>query len=221
MRLTEIFKKTNQMEFFQDEKGLHKFRGEIPSDFHIPQNEFLAGFQYLGKIAKADKNFDWLPFDLNLICPIFTDFDSIYLDYSNPSEPKILYPENSGEITSAYDELTQDSKIVYEQKRFSIRELDGINDDNEFEIFGITGKPQPNFDDEPVKVPRCPKTNNKMKFVTQLFSNEHIKYENKNFNSDDEYYENLFQTLNFWCDGSLLIFMEPSSRVVYYSISNT
>ena len=63
------------MEFFQDENGLHKFGGEIPSGFNIPHNEFLAGFQYLGKIAKADKNFNWLPFDLNLICPIFTDFD--------------------------------------------------------------------------------------------------------------------------------------------------
>lgn len=221
MNPTEIFKKKKQIEFIQNEGGLHQFGGQVPEGFMIPENEFLGGFQYLGKLSRKDKYLDWLPFDLNLICPIFTDFDLVYLDYSNPLKPQLLYPENTHEITSAYDELKTSSEIIYKQQRFSLRDFGGINEDNEFETFGVSGKPQPNFDDEPITVPRCPKTNQKMRFVAQLFSNDHIKFESKNFSSSDEYYEKLFQTLNYWCDGSLMIFIQPSSKVVYYSISNT
>jgi len=221
MRLFNLFKKKKQLEFFRDEKGKHQFGGDVPNDFHIPENNFLGGFQYLGTISKEDQHLHWLPFDLNLICPIFTDFDALYLDYTDSNKPLIIYPEDSENITSAYDEITRQSKIIYEQKRYSTQWFEGINDDNEFEIFGITGKPQPNFDDEPVFYPSCPKSGKKMKFVAQLYGNKHIKYQSKNFKSSDDYYERLFQFMNFWGDGSLLIFIEPSSKVVYYSISNT
>ena len=221
MKFTDIIKSHKQKQFVPNKYGLHEFGGEVPNGFEIPENEFLGGFQYLGKISKKDKFLEWLPFDLNLICPIFTDFDAVYLDYTTPTKPLIIYPANTYEITSAYQELRTDSKIVYKQSKFSLKDIKGINEDNEFEIFGIAGKPQPYFEDEPVLIPRCPKTNKKMKFVAQLFSNDHIEIESKNFSCPDEYEENLFRTLNFWCDGSLLIFIEPSSKVIHYSISNT
>lgn len=46
-----------------------------------------------------------IPFSLNLIGPILTDFDYLLLDYNKPNNPKKLYPINTAEITSAYEEI--------------------------------------------------------------------------------------------------------------------
>jgi|SRR5690606_7343741 len=219
--LKRILNIKENLEFYSDKNGLHQFGGEIPKNFRIPENQFLANFQYIGKISNQDKYFNWLPFELNLICPILTDFDYIFLDYSNPNNPTIIYPNNTSEITSAYQEINQDTEITYENEMFSIREFDGINEDNEFDIFGISGKPNPNFSDEPVIFPKCPISGKKMKFVAQLFSNNHIKTKSKSFISKDDYEEKIHQHMNFWCDGSLKIFIEPKSKIVAYTIQNT
>lgn len=209
------------LEFYFDNNGIHQFGGEITDNFIIPQNNFLAGFQYIGKISNQDEYFNWLPFELNLICPILTDFDYIFLDYSNPNAPKIIYPKNSDDITSAYLEINQETKIIYESKKFSVRKFNGVNEDNEFDIFGIAGKPHPNFEDEPVIFPKCPISNRKMKFVGQIFSNNHLKTVSKNFISNSDYEEKIHQNMNFWCDGSLKIFIDPKSKIVAYTIQNT
>lgn len=153
-----------------------------------------------------------------MICPIFTDFEYIFLDYTNPNEPKIISPVNTSEITSAYDELKKDSYIIYHKENFSLKEFKGINDDNEFDVVAVAGKPHwSQFPNEPV----LPKSNKKMKFVCQLMSNGPIKVKEKNFKSDDEYYEKIFSELNFWCDGDLKIFFDPDSKIVCYFIQNT
>ena len=95
----------------------------MPSDFLVPENEFAGGFQYLGFINHGDKQFDWLPFTVHLICPIFTDFDFVFLDYDNPKEPKLLYPTNSAEVTTAYDEVTNSSYVIYNKKKFLLGTL--------------------------------------------------------------------------------------------------
>lgn len=218
--LSKLFGK-NQLELIEDKNGKHIFGGEIPEDFVIPENRFLANFQYIGKISNSDKNFQWLPFDLDLICPILTDFEYIFLDYNDPKKPKLIFPQNSESIRSAYDEIDQNSKIIYEAKKFSLKEFGGINEDNEFDVFGVTGKPQPNFEDEPVVYPKCPLTNSKMDFVVQLFSNRHLKTTSKNFVSKSDYEEKIHQHMNFWCDGSLKVFISPKSKIVCYSIQNT
>jgi hypothetical protein len=218
--ISKIFR-TKQFEIYENSNGNLIFGGIKPENFKIPENDFLGNFQYLGYIPKDNKYFSWLPFSLHLICPILTDFDYIFLDYNDSNNPKLLYPTNSEKITSAYSEINKESIIEYESKRFDIREFDGINEDNEFEIFGVTGKPQPNFEDEPVIYPNCPINNKKMKFVVQLFSNEHIKTANKNFISESDYEEKIHQHMNFWCDGSIKIFIEPSSKIVALTIQNT
>jgi len=216
--IKNIFNQTKQFEFIQDDNGLHQLGGDIPPDFKVPENEFLGGFQYLGFINNADKQFEWLPFTLHLICPIFTDFDYVFLDYENPKEPKLIYPTNSVDITSAYDELTKNSYIIYNKEHFSLRPFDGVNNDNEFDVVAIAGKP--NWT-QTSNVPTCPKTGKKMKFVCQLMSNGPITAKEKNFSSNDEYYEKLFTELNFWTDGDLKVFFEPSSKVACYFIQNT
>jgi hypothetical protein len=207
-----------QLQFIQDDNGLHQLGGNIPADFIIPKNEFLGGFQYLGFINNVDKHFEWLPFPLHLIAPIFTDFDYVYLDYENPSQPKIIYPTNSEEVTSPFDELTKDSYVVYNKEYFSLTPFEGINDDNEFDIVGIAGNPHWT---QSAEWPTCPKSNKKMEFVCQLTSYGPITAKEKNFKGESDYDEELFSRLNFWCDGDLKVFFEPGSKIACYFIQNT
>lgn len=216
--IKDIFKQEKQFEFIQDENGLHHIGGDIPEDFTIPANDFLGGFQYLGLINNTDIQFDWLPFSLHLISPIFTDFEYVFLDYQIPKEPKLIYPTNSSKITSAYDELTKDSYVIYNKINYSLMPFKGVNEYNEFETIAITGKPHWS---QSSNFPICPKSKNKMKFVCQIFSNAPITAKDKNFKSDDEYYEKLFTNLNFWCDGDLKVFFDPTSKVACYFIQNT
>jgi len=218
---SKIFNIRNQKKLIEKASGEHIFGGEKPEGFQIPENQFLAGFQYIGKLSSSDKHFDWLPFDLNLICPILLDFDYVYLDYSDPLNPNIIYPENTSIVTSAYEEIDKHSKISYESKRFGVESFGGITDDNEYDIFGVVAKPQPNFPDEPVQFPDCPITGKKMKFLVQLFSNKHLKTTAKSFIAKSEYEEKIHQHMNFWGDGSLKIFFAPASKIVAYSIQNT
>ncbi len=214
----KIFNQQKYLEFKQDDKGLHQLGGDIPAGFTIPDNDFLGGLQYLGFISNEDKYFEWLPFSLHLICPILTDFDYIFLDYENPNQPKLIYPQNSGDVTSAYGEIEKDSYIVYNKETFSLHPFCGITEDNEFDIVAIAGKPHWT---QSSHVPRCPRSKKTMKFVCQLMSNGPITAKEKNFKSEDDYYEKLFTELNFWSDGDLKIFFEPVSKIACYFIQNT
>lgn len=53
MGIFEKLFKTNklQYEIVRDENGKHQIGGDIPKDFIIPENEFIAGFQYLGLLT--------------------------------------------------------------------------------------------------------------------------------------------------------------------------
>lgn len=216
--LKNIFKQNKQFEFIQDDNGLHQIGGDNPADFKIPGNQFLGGFQYLGFINNADKEFEWLPFSLQLICLIFTNFDYIFLDYEKPNEPILIHPTNSAEITSEYDELNKDSYIVYNKAAFSLAPFNGINDDNEFDVVAIAGKPHWAESND---IPTCPKSKKKMKFVCQIMSNGPVTVKEKNFVGHNDYYEKLFTELNFWVDGDVKIFFEPTSKVACYFIQNT
>ena len=52
--LSKLFEKKSQLEFVENNEGLHHFGGEIPENFNIPKNKFLANFQYIGKISKTE-----------------------------------------------------------------------------------------------------------------------------------------------------------------------
>ncbi|MEO8517094.1 MAG: hypothetical protein ABI426_10130 [Flavobacterium sp.] len=216
--ISKLFDKKRMYEFEFNENGKHKLGGEIPSNFIIPSNEFKSNFQYLGLINNSDEVFNWLPFNLNLICPIYLDFEQIYLDYENLNEPKLVYPLNTSEIDSAYNTLDVNSKIIFEEKSFSIKEFDGVTEENEFDVIGITGKP--NWSQQQ-NIPNCPKTNKKMKFVCQLTSWSDLKTKFTNVVAESDYEQKLFEKMNFWCDGDLYIFMQPESKTVCYFIQNT
>lgn len=203
-----------QYEIIRDKRGKHQIGGEIPQDFTTPNNEFIAGFQYLGFIDNCDPLFSWLPFKVNLIHPIYTDEYYVYLDYSNPNSPTIIEPINTASSTSAFDEIDKNSKIIWEGVKVSLKEKKEID---EFESIGISGQPDWLQD---AQIPKCPKSGNAMRFLCQLGSFSGIEATFSNVNPT-EGMEEYFQKLNFWCDGNLYIFIEPTSKIMCYTMQNT
>ncbi|QCE40053.1 hypothetical protein [Psychroserpens sp. NJDZ02] len=207
LRINKIFN------FEKAKNGENWIGGNIPSDFLIPKNTCPGSFQYLGKLSKESKAYDWLPFDINLICPIYLDLDKIWLDYSEPNSPKILNIEEVNSLSTAYDDLNADSFIEYEQVRFTTKEDKAIG----YEI-GFSGIPNwIQYSD----IPKCPKTQKTMRFLCQLQSSDEIKTKETNIKPTDEWYKQYFEKMNFWGDGDLFVFFEPESKIACYMIQNT
>ena len=198
-------------EFVEEENGQHQIGGKQPIEFKFPGNNFISNFQYLGFINNNDKLFNWLPFKLHLICPIYLNIDKIYLDYSSQNQPKLISPKNTAEIDSEYLELTTESYLDFEERKVTLVKSTEIDD---MECIGISNKL---FKVQNLNIPRCPKSGNKMKFVCQLMTFGEIPVNKRNFESEDE---NL-DYMNFWCDGSLFVFCEPISKTVCYFIQST
>jgi hypothetical protein len=199
--------------FYPDENGLNHIGGVQPADFEIPANKCPGSFQFLGRISNQSIGFNWLPFDLNLICPIYLDIDKVWLDYSKPNSPLIINLEEINRLSTAYDDLKADSFIEYEQVNFSTKEENQIA----FQL-GYSGIPNwVQFAD----IPRCPKTNRTMRFVCQLLSDDLVKTARTNIKPANGSYEQYFEKMNFWGDGDLFVFFEPESKVACYLIQNT
>ena len=198
-------------EFKESKKGIHQIGGKKPNELKYPENNFISSFQYLGLINNKDQAFNWLPFKLHLICPIYLNIEEVILDYTNELEPKIITPKETAKIDSEFLELTKDSYIEFESRKIELTKSDEIDD---MECIGISNKP---FQVQDLEIPRCPKSGKEMKFVCQLMTFGEIPVKEKNFETDEEYLEHM----NFWCDGSLFVFCEPNSKTVGYFIQNT
>jgi hypothetical protein len=62
-----------------------------------------------------------------------------------------------------------------------------------------------------------------MKFVCQLNYDLGIKVANTNvtFTPEQQYHQETFQTMNFWGDGDLFVFLEPQTKIACYFIQHT
>jgi hypothetical protein len=198
--------------FNQVSKSESYLGGEIPEEFSIPKFEFNAPFQYLGKLSKSDEAFNWLPFDLHLVAPIYLNIDKLYIDYSDPLNPKVLNLEELEQTDNSYDDLKPNSEIVYE-KVFIATEKS-----NNFESVGFTGVP--NWIQYP-DIPTCPKSKKTMKFLCQLTDALEVKTKRTDVNPEDEWYKQYFENMNFWGDGDLYIFFDPESKVACFLIQHT
>ena len=199
-------------EFKESPNGLNQIGGEKPSELTYPENKFTGDFQYVGSVSNKEDAFNWLPFDLHLICPIYLNIDEgVFLDYAKPLEPQLLYPEDSASITSEYDELIDGSYIEFEAIKLRLDKVDEIDD---MECFGVTGNPTWLQGSE---TPVCPKSGKKMKFVCQLMTFGEVPTKTKNF--DSEYPD--FDHMCFWGDGSLYVFINRDANTVCYLIQNT
>jgi hypothetical protein len=195
----------------ENTNGLHQLGGTFSEVFHQPENNCVAPFQYLGFINHKDSLFSWLPFTVHLACPIYLDFDEIFLDYSNPSNPTIINKSNIEKMGTAYnEELNQNSYIVFEPRKFNFVE------DVEYTLDIQSGLP--NWI-QGMYIPKCPKTGRKMKFLCQIYHG--TKTKETNIKARNKWFEHYFEKMNFWGDGDLYIFFEPTSHIACYFIQNT
>ncbi len=186
--------------------------GEIPEKFSIPKFKFNAPFQYLGKLSKLNEAFNWLPFDLHLVAPIYLNFDKLFIDYSDPLNPKVINVEELSQTDNSYDDLKPNSEIVYEKVFISTEKS------NNLDGFAHTGVP--NWIQYP-DIPSCPKSKKTMKFLCQLTDGLEVKTKRTNVKPKDDWYKQYFENMNFWGDGDLYIFFEPESKVACFLIQNT
>jgi hypothetical protein len=194
-----------------DNNGLHQLGGEIPKDFQLPENNCKVPFQYLGFIDNKDIKFSWLPFKVHLTCPIYLNIGFVFLDYSDLSKPLIINREEVENTDTSYDEdLNQNSEIIFNEKRFSFVENGDFTGSNQAGI--------PNWIQYP-DIPMCPKSGKRMKFLCQL--NGGVTAKRTNVEPKNESYIQYYEELNFWGDGDLFVFFEPTSKVACYFIQNT
>lgn len=204
----------NKLYDFQlNENGQNWLGGKAPTNFLIPNNTCPSSFQYLGKLSANNKAFKWLPFDINLICPIFLNFNKIWLDYSEPNAPKILNLEEVNSLSKFYDDIKPNSFIEYEQVKFDT--IPVIKTGLEIGFTGIPSWIQ--FSD----IPKCPKTHKTMRFLCQLQDSQIIKTKRTNIEPVDDWYNRYFEKMTFWGDGELFVFFEPESLIACYMIQNS
>jgi hypothetical protein len=192
--------------FEESSRGKHQLGGDVPKGFTLPVCNTAVPFQYLGFIDNKGKIFDWLPFKLHLTSPIYLNVMNVFLDYTDPMSPVVINREDLEEADTSHDELKKDSVIVFDSARFDFIE------DIEFGVSGHAGIPQWI---QASDIPRCPKSGTRMKFVCQLRDGVEVK--RSNVVDPDNY----FKEMEFWGDGDLFVFFEPSSKVACYFIQNT
>jgi len=201
-----------------DSNGKHQLGGKAPEQFVYPENNTVTPYVYLGWLTNQDPNISWVPFErLHLIAPIYSNMGIIYLDYSNPLQPSLLNPKKDKIIDSEYNGIKPTDHIEFKAYGASLDNYT-LNLMYNGQILGITGAPS--FIQNDV-IPKCPISGNEMKFLIQLESNNAIEMLSTNTSLEDNEMNRYFEKLNFWGDGMLYIFMEPSTKVVAYFIQNT
>ncbi|MEI9911028.1 MAG: hypothetical protein WDO71_15940 [Bacteroidota bacterium] len=200
-------------EFIPGAAGIHQLGGEVPEEFILPAHNLVTSFQYIGFIDNRDNAFSWLPFKVHLICPIYLNFEKVFLDYSNPFSPVLMNADELSDADSSFDELSGDSIIVYDSVKFyTVRSSVYGN--------GIGHTGVPGWYQAP-GIPRCPKTNRIMKFLCQLNRQANVPAKYHNVIPEESYHLQYFEEMNFWMDGDLYIFFEPESKTCCYIIQNT
>ena len=167
----------------------------------------------MGKFSRSNEAFNWLPFDLHLAAPIYLNFDKLFIDYSDPVNPKVLNVEELKKTDTSYDYLKPGSEIVYE-KVF-------ITSEKSTEFGGIEHTAVPDWIQYP-DIPTCPKSKKTMKLLCQLnYDGLEIKTERTDVQPKNERCKQYFENMNFWGCGDLYIFFEPESKVICFLIQHT
>lgn len=200
------------------EKGLHQLGGTPPDSFKMPVNNTSTPYIYLGKLdCLNDELLGWTKLNVaHLVCPIFGDFELIYLDYSNPLQPKLVDNNTRDKIISNFEKLNADNQILFKELKVkastpSLEKL--IND----KVLGNIGAPEWLQHE---LIPKCPKSGNYMKFLIQLNSTNLVELESSDVDKDEKYIEHL-ESFDFWGGGTLIVFYEPESKIMAYYIQNT
>jgi len=199
--------------FIENTEGLHRLGGEIPHELTIPENTCPNSLQYVGKISCSDSVFEWLPFDLHLICPIYLGFDKLWLDMKDPLKPKII---NKEELAKAYTDniLKPNTSVVFEKKHFSLKKEKGSGYG-----MGFSGVPRWTKNELP---PICPESNQMLRFVCQLNSNAGVKTRSFELNDqleEPDLYLGYFKEMAFAVDQQLYVFFQPETKIACLRIT--
>ncbi|WP_026631540.1 hypothetical protein [Dyadobacter alkalitolerans] len=194
--------------------GRHQLGGVTPEGFLLPSEHRQIPFQYLG-FLRQEAPFEWLPSDLHLICPIYYDIDKLFLDYTDPTSPKILDHEKYLMLSTSYKELNPESKLSYEPVGIKAAAFDAFA-----ESLGSCGVP--GWIQAP-DIPRCPRSNKIMKFVCQLGNDTDfdVKVAESNIVLSEPGMEQYFEKMNFAISGNLYIFFEPETKIACYLVQHT
>ncbi|CAL2103481.1 conserved protein of unknown function [Tenacibaculum sp. 190130A14a] len=190
-------------------KSINHFGGNCPEQLIMPTLKGTT-VSYLGMISKEEKLFEWLDFDLHLVCPTFLDFtEPISIDYSNPNKPVFINKDKIENNEFCNKEAMKSIKpfAYYSKQSFSFSNTNKRNVIKK-SIEGYCGIPD--WDHEPF-LPYCPKTGKKMEFVlnTVWINAKLISEVPESINQGGD-------TDLFFSDGNLHIFFQPESKVLTY-----
>ena len=187
--------------------------GTPPPGVQLPEFDFVAPFQYLGMLARREPAFDWLPFDLHLMAPLYLNFDGLFVDYTDPHAPRVLDEAALAKIDNSFSEiLRSDTVVEFSKTPVALERVVAYGAE-----FGQVGVPS--WIQHP-QLPICPKSGKPLRFLVQLGLDAKLKTVRTNVPSDYRFHHS-FEHLNFWGDGDLYVFFEPESRVAYYLIQHT
>jgi hypothetical protein len=194
-----------------DQGGFHQLGGDVPDYFILPQCSCAVPFQYLGYINNLDPQFSYLHDRIHLACPIYLNISRVFLDYSDPERPFIINKDEVESAGTSFEDLNQDSIIVYNKRRFDFVDAGNVA------TCGLSGLPS--WKQIP-DIPTCPNSGKLMKFICQLNGGVTVRKSNI-ICKFHHYSRRYFEDMNFWCDGDLFVFFEPTSKVACYFIQNT
>jgi len=207
-RINYIDLKSHEMiDILKSEIGRSHIGGKLPDDFTLPTLTNGEEVHYLGKFSTKDSVFNWLPFDLHLIHPLKMSFNQIFYDYSDHLRPKIIDEQQIKiyQIDNSY-ELSVGYTLPRTNLKFIERGLDGIS-------LGEVGIPMV---EKPYLLPKCPKSEQIMKFVGSIRYSWLSKNVENYTKLENHKEDKPLEEIGFDNMGSLDIFIDINTKTVCY-----
>lgn len=192
--------------------GVHKLGGTKPDGLKMPKhNRLNSPFQYIGTIDCKDEYFNWIPLtEFHIIYPVYECNFGIFLDYSNPLEPKLIEPitfDNAWYEIGMEDLDVQYTEIRYDVTEYFDMKIEEENKEDQL-ICGV-----PLWYQAP-EIPVSPVTGKVMKFVCTINSDNQLKVTNYG-----DIPQGLISDYLIFADyGHLYVFFEPETKIAHLNI---
>jgi hypothetical protein len=198
--------------FLQKEKGgNHRIGGKKPRELLLPVTpQTKTPMQYIGTIDCAEPAFSWMKQkELHIVFPLYECSFGVYLDCSDPLQPKLIKPISISEAWE-YNDLEMRSKAEFLEARYRYTNKVKVNDiiegdSDDVLICGVSlWYQQP-------EIPLCPVTGECMQFVCTINSDSELKL------AEGELRESLGEQeyLAFGDHGHLFVFYHTISKIMH------
>jgi len=209
-----VFKANKQFELQADPDGKSRLGGNVPDGFSPATTGKPNDTQYIGTLSPKD--FPTLPFHLHLSVPIFDEFSTLFLDYSDPMAPLIANPPQIEEeyIQSVNGVVEGARQACWENIPFCLVPTPRWLDEPDLGVAGV-----PAFTQGP-DIPKSPKTGKLMQFLCQFSSLQAPKLVRSSIGQVE--YEDYFKDdMSFFGDGSVFLFWEAETKLMAFVMQNT